>query len=148
MLAHMKRNAGPHETESTIVPPDKARNEMMLTVIYLPLFLTHVGHVATLRNNQRRFAPTLAHITGIRTNLVKTLDNLRRTRNNFAHYPVEFIPRGPAGEQTLDIFLTTHKTQIKIDQEFLNRTDKLFQEASEGLNVVTEAMRADLNRAQ
>jgi hypothetical protein len=36
MLAHMKRNDGPHPTESTIVPPDKARNEMMLTVIYLP----------------------------------------------------------------------------------------------------------------
>ena len=36
MLAHMKRNDGPHPTESTIVPPDKARNEMMMTVIYLP----------------------------------------------------------------------------------------------------------------
>jgi hypothetical protein len=36
MSAHMKRNDGPLETESTIVPPDKARNEMMLTVIYLP----------------------------------------------------------------------------------------------------------------
>jgi hypothetical protein len=36
MVAHMKRNDGPPPTESTIVPPDKARNEMMLTVIYLP----------------------------------------------------------------------------------------------------------------
>jgi hypothetical protein len=36
MTAHMKRNDGPHPTESTIVPTDKARNEMMLTAIYLP----------------------------------------------------------------------------------------------------------------
>jgi hypothetical protein len=34
--AHITHNAGPHPTQSTIVPPDKARNEMTLTVIYLP----------------------------------------------------------------------------------------------------------------
>jgi hypothetical protein len=28
--------------------------------------LTHVGSLTTLRNNQRRFAPTPAHITGIK----------------------------------------------------------------------------------
>jgi hypothetical protein len=38
---------------------------MMLTDIYLPYSMTHVGRVAKVKNNQRRFAPTLAHITVI-----------------------------------------------------------------------------------
>jgi len=29
------------------------------------LFLTHVGNLTTVKSNQRRFAPTPAHITGI-----------------------------------------------------------------------------------
>jgi hypothetical protein len=31
----------------------------------LPLFLTYVGSLTNVKNNQRRFAPTPAHITGI-----------------------------------------------------------------------------------
>lgn len=61
----MKRNDGTHPTESTIVLPGRARNEMMLPGCLFTLFLTHVGHLANVKNNQRRFAPTLAHITGI-----------------------------------------------------------------------------------
>jgi hypothetical protein len=34
MLAHMKRNAGPHPTESTIVLPGGAGNEMRLIYVY------------------------------------------------------------------------------------------------------------------
>jgi hypothetical protein len=34
--------------------------------MFIALFLTHVGSLTTLRNNQRRFAPTPAHITGIK----------------------------------------------------------------------------------
>jgi hypothetical protein len=38
---------------------------MMLLEVLLALFLTHVGNLTTVKLNQRRFAPTLAHITGI-----------------------------------------------------------------------------------
>jgi hypothetical protein len=39
---------------------------MMLLDILSTLFLTHVGNLTTVKSNQRRFAPTPAHITGIR----------------------------------------------------------------------------------
>jgi hypothetical protein len=52
--------------ESTNAPPGKAGNEMMLPDIYLPFFLTHVGNLNTVKLNQRRFAPTSAHIAGIK----------------------------------------------------------------------------------
>jgi len=38
---------------------------MMLLDVLFTLFLTHVGHMSNVKSNQRRFAPTLAHITGI-----------------------------------------------------------------------------------
>jgi hypothetical protein len=80
--------------------------------------------------------------------LIKTLDNLRRIRNNFAHYPVEFIPKGPVGEQTLEIVLTTHKAQYKIDQAYLDGYGAMFHEAYEGLKAANEAMRNNLSREQ
>ncbi|MHB2007821.1 MAG: hypothetical protein ACYCOX_07215, partial [Acidobacteriaceae bacterium] len=33
--------------------------------VLFTLFLTHVGHMSNVKSNQRRFAPILAHITGI-----------------------------------------------------------------------------------
>jgi len=80
--------------------------------------------------------------------LIKTLNNLRRIRNNFAHYPVTFIPRGPVGEQTLEIVIATHKAQYKIDQAYLESTDAMFREADEGLKAANEAMRNNLSREQ
>lgn len=80
--------------------------------------------------------------------LIKTLNNLRRIRNNFAHYPVTFVPKGPGGEQTLEIVLATHKAQYKIDQAYLDSTDAMFHEADEGLKVANEAMRNNLSRDQ
>lgn len=80
--------------------------------------------------------------------LTKTLDNLRRIRNNFAHYPVEFIPKGPVGEQTLEIVLTTHKAQYKIDQAYFENTDAMFHDADEKLKAANEAMRNNLSREQ
>src|ERR1035438_1543475 len=64
--AHMKQNAGPHPAESAAVQIKRTRNEMMLLDISPILFLTHVGNLTTVKNNQRRFAPTPAHITGIK----------------------------------------------------------------------------------
>jgi hypothetical protein len=40
---------------------------MMLTDILFTVFLIHVGGLTSVKNNQRRFAPTHALITGIRT---------------------------------------------------------------------------------
>ena len=79
MVAHMKRNACPHPTESILVQLRRARNEMMLLDILFTLFLTHVGNLTTVRINQRRFAPTPAHITGIRCPLRR---NTQRSRLN------------------------------------------------------------------
>jgi hypothetical protein len=62
----MKQNAGPHPAESAAVQIKRTRNEMMLLDISPILFLTHVGNLTTVKNNQRRFAPTPAHITGIK----------------------------------------------------------------------------------
>src|ERR1700733_9549831 len=45
----------------------KARNEMMLPDILFTHFLNHVGNLPSVKNNQRRFAPTPAHSTGIRS---------------------------------------------------------------------------------
>lgn len=80
--------------------------------------------------------------------LIKTLNNLRRIRNNFAHYPVTFIPKGPGGEQTLEIVLATHKAQYKLNQAYFESTDAMFQEADEGLQAANEAMRNNLSREQ
>lgn len=80
--------------------------------------------------------------------LLKTLHNLRKIRNNLAHYPVEFIPKGPVGEQALEIVLTTHKAQYKIDQAYIENADAMFHDAYEGLKAANEAMRNNLNRGQ
>jgi hypothetical protein len=78
----MKQNAGPHPAESAAVQIKRTRNEMMLLDISPILFLTHVGNLTTVKNNQRRFAPTPAHITGIKCphhrNKQSVLDVTRR----------------------------------------------------------------------
>jgi hypothetical protein len=84
--------------------------------------------------------------TVVPASLIKTLNNLRRIRNNFAHYPVTFIPKGPYGEQSLEIVLATHKAQYRIDQAYLDNTDAMFREADEGLSAANEAMRSNLSR--
>ena len=73
MPAHMKGKSRPHPAESTIVQLRTARNEMTLLDILFTLFLTHVGYLITVRNNQRRFAPTHAHIAGICTGVADEL---------------------------------------------------------------------------
>jgi len=47
--AHMKRNACPHPTESTLAQLRRARNEMMLMDTEFTLFLTHVGNLTTVK---------------------------------------------------------------------------------------------------
>jgi hypothetical protein len=54
------------QNETVPVQLRRARNKMMLLDILSTLFLTHVGNLTTVKSNQRRFAPTPAHITGIR----------------------------------------------------------------------------------
>jgi hypothetical protein len=39
----------------------------MLPDILFTLFLIHVGNLTSVKNSRRRFAPTPAHITGIRS---------------------------------------------------------------------------------
>jgi hypothetical protein len=62
---------------------------MMLMDTEFTLFLTHVGNLTTVKSNQRRFAPTPAHITGI------TCPHHRNTQfaeyNQFRH-PVQRYP--------------------------------------------------------
>jgi hypothetical protein len=58
IAAHIRRNPSR--------APQRARNEMMLLDILFTLFLTHVGSLTTVKSNQRRFAPTPAHIAGIK----------------------------------------------------------------------------------
>jgi hypothetical protein len=78
--------------------------------------------------------------------LIKTLNKLRRIRNHFAHYPVTFYPKGPVGEQTLEIMLATHKEEIAIDQAYIESYGAMYHEASEGLNAANAAMRINLGR--
>jgi hypothetical protein len=80
--------------------------------------------------------------------LIKTLNKLRRIRNDFAHYPVTFIQNGPVGAQTFEVVLTTHKAEYKIDQAYFESTDAMFHEADEGLKAANEAMRNNLKREQ
>ena len=80
---------------------------------------------------------------------VKTLDAVRKIRNNFAHYPVAFMPRGNANDkQTLEPVLCTHRAEIKLDQAFFERSALLFKEAIEGLRTVNEALRNNLDREE
>ena len=79
--------------------------------------------------------------------LVKTLDEVRKIRNNFAHYPVAFMPRGAADDkQTLEPVLCTHSAEINLDQEFFDRGALLFRKAIEGLRAVNEALSGNLSR--
>lgn len=57
----MPTSAGIHDL------PLRRANEMMLLDTSCTLFLTHVGSLTTVKSNQRRFAPTPTHVTGIRT---------------------------------------------------------------------------------
>ena len=50
------------QNETVPVQLRRARNKMMLLDILSTLFLTHVGNLTTVKSNQRRFAPTPAHI--------------------------------------------------------------------------------------
>jgi hypothetical protein len=58
------------------------------------------------------------------------------------------LPKGPVGEQTLEIVLAIHKAQYKIDQAYLDRYGSMFHEAYEGLKAANEAMRNNLSREQ
>lgn len=78
--------------------------------------------------------------------LIRILNKLRRIRNHFAHYPVTFYPKGPVGEQTLEIMLATHKEEITIDQAYIESYRAMYHEASEGLNAANSAMRINLGR--
>jgi hypothetical protein len=58
---------------------------MMLLDILSTFFLTHVGNLTTVKSNQRCFAPTPAHITGIRTkgyNAVTTVFAIGRSKTS------------------------------------------------------------------
>ena len=66
------RNAGPHRRERwptsngiQLPATRQDENEMRRLDVLFTLFLTHVGHMSNVKSNQRRFAPTLAHFTGI-----------------------------------------------------------------------------------
>jgi hypothetical protein len=81
--------------------------------------------------------------------LVTTLNAVRKIRNNFAHYPVAFMPRGAADDkQTLEPVLCTHTAEIKLDQQFFEQSALLFQKAIEGLRAVNEALRNNLSREE
>ena len=81
--------------------------------------------------------------------LVETLNAVRKIRNNFAHYPVVFMPRGAADDkQTLEPILCTHSAEIKLDQEFFERSALLFQKAIEGLRAVNEALKNNVSREE
>lgn len=67
------------------------------------------GYKIELLGNLADEIPTLGAV--VPKSLIKTLNNLRRIRNNFAHYPVTFIPNGSASDQNLDIVLATHKAE-------------------------------------
>jgi hypothetical protein len=91
--------------------------------------------------------PTLK--SAMPVDLVKTLDAFRKIRNDFAHYPVVFIPRvGTDQKQTLEPVLCTHRAEIKLDQESFDRSASLFLKAIEGLRAVNEALRTNLNREE
>ena len=102
------------------------------------------GYKIELLGNLADEIPTLGAV--VPKSLIKTLNNLRRIRNNFAHYPVTFIPNGSASDQNLDIVLATHKAEYKIDNEYVARIDAIFKEADQGLKDANEAMRKNLNR--
>jgi hypothetical protein len=104
------------------------------------------GYKIELLGNLADEIPALGSV--VPKSLIKTLNNLRRIRNNFAHYPVTFIPNGSTSDQNLDIVLATHKAEYKIDNEYVARTDAIFKEADQGLKDANEAMRKNLNRDQ
>jgi hypothetical protein len=94
-----------------------------------------------------KFAERLSTLrAAMPTGLTKTLHDVRRVRNNFAHYPIEFLPRGSIGNQTLDPVLTTHKAQIQLNQDFFETTGALFRAAIDGLTAVNEFLRNNFNR--
>ncbi|MHB1674909.1 MAG: hypothetical protein ACYCSP_11755, partial [Acidobacteriaceae bacterium] len=61
--------------------------------VLFTLFLTHVGHMSNVKSNQRRFAPILAHITGISGPLHRNTQ-MHQTHDS----PLgEAIPKTPLG---------------------------------------------------
>jgi hypothetical protein len=104
------------------------------------------GYKIELLGNLADEIPALGSV--VPKSLIKTLNSLRRVRNNFAHYPVTFIPNGSTSDQNLDIVLATHKAEYKIDNEYVARTDAIFKEADQGLKDANEAMRKNLIRDQ
>jgi hypothetical protein len=89
MPAHMKQNRCPHPTECLptsggIRNPASHKNRKRndATRCFIALFLTHVGSLATVKSNQRRSAPTPAHITGIRSS--RFVGAIRKSSAHFA----------------------------------------------------------------
>jgi len=66
--------------------------------------------------------------------IIKDVNAVRETRNDFAHYPIGFEPQGEPPEQTLlPVLITRHKTFV-IDEEYLKQTEKLFGRVTHHLN--------------
>jgi hypothetical protein len=65
--------------------------------MFIALFLTHVGSLTTLRNNQRRFAPTPAHITGIKC-------PHHRNKHRKRHRVCEPVPFAEPGQECKSAF--------------------------------------------
>jgi hypothetical protein len=78
--------------------------------------------------------------------LIKTLNKLRRIRNNFAHYPITFTLKGTAGAQTFQIVLATHKEEIAIDDAYIRNYGAMYTEVAEELNAATEALKSNPSR--
>ena len=57
----------------------------MLMDTEFTLFLTHVGNLSTVKSNQRRFAPTPAHITGITCPHHRNTQTLRIGTSDLTH---------------------------------------------------------------
>jgi Transposase, Mutator family len=91
----------------------KTRNEMMLMNIYSTLFLTHVVHLGTVSTNQRCFAPTLAHITGITGPLHRnTHDRYRRRESSVEEALIEMYLAGVSVRRVEDITQALWGTRV------------------------------------
>ena len=139
-------HASPKDHVPLTIESGKVLKELFDELILKPGSLAQIsfGFKIDLFEKLTSDIPTLAAL--VPDGLVTKLQKVRRIRNRFAHYPIQFRPEGDAPNQTLSGELACRDKTITLDDEFFAQYSVLFLEVVGGLEQALEKLRKELNR--
>ena len=139
-------HASPKDQVPLTIESGKALKELFDELILKPGSLAQISFAFKIVLFAKLISdlPTLAAI--VPDGLVTKLHKVRRIRNRFAHYPIQFKPDGDPPKQTLSGELACRDKTITLDDEFFAQYSVLFSEVLVGLEQTLEKLRKELNR--